>query len=177
MISLWTIKMGYSHLGGKGKLYLQNKCLSDALNCKVIAEKAKQTLQIRLPGCSNIVPSLLCSTAFTLNMLDAAGIGNASTNIYTYIYKIFICILFVCVHICTYLHTWKVYRENTLSWSLKTIFHKKEFLEPMDTCSYTDTITFKNKWLLPTVIQFKGLMQPVFTVFPLHKSMILKTNK
>lgn len=42
LISLWTIKMGYSHLGGKGRLCLQNKSWSDALKCKIIAEKAKK---------------------------------------------------------------------------------------------------------------------------------------
>lgn len=157
-----------------GRLCSQNKSLSDALKCKVIAEKAKNpSFYIKLPGCSNIFPSLLCSTAFTLNMLDAAGNGKASTNIY--IYNIYLYIISMHTYLYIFTNVQCIQRKY-LVLELKGIFHQKEFPDLMDTCSYTDIITYKTKRLLTTVIQFKGIMQPVFTVFPLHKSMILKTN-
>lgn len=87
----------------------------------------------------------------------------------------------MCIYIFLHTHTHiNIYTEKipSMSWSLKRIFRKKEFPEPMDICSHTHRHHhLQNKWLLTTERQLKGLMQPVFTTFPSHKSRILRTNK
>ena len=83
------------------------------------------------------------------------------------------------MYVYIYLHT-HTYTEKipSMSCSLKRIFHKKEFPEPMDTCLYIHRHHhLQNKWLLTTEIQLKGFMQPAFTTVPSHKSMTLRTNK
>lgn len=83
----------------------------------------------------------------------------------------------MCVYIYLHTHPYTGKPAST-SWPLKRIFHKKEFPEPRDTCSYTHRHHhLQNKWLLTREIQLKGLTQPAFTTFPSHKSTILRTNK